>query len=258
MRLLGKYMLILLKSQMQYKTSFFLTALGQFLSSFSALLGIGFLMTRFRTVSSFSMEEVLLCYSVVTMAFALAECFFRGFDAVPAVLSQGEFDRILVRPRNVVFQVLAAKMEFTRVGRLLQAILVLCYALPKSGIQWNWDKILTLMFMIVGGVGVFSGLFLLFAGLCFFTVEGLEFMNVFTDGGREFGQYPLAVYGKEVLKFFTFVVPHALFQYYPLLYLTGRSDSKLYMLLPLLALWFWVPCLCVWKIGLRRYRSTGS
>lgn len=83
-------------------------------------------------------------------------------------------------------------------------------------------------------------------------------INILTDGGREFGKYPLSVYGKGILKFFTYAVPHALFQYYPLLYLTDRSDSKLYMLLPLLALGFLIPCLIIWKIGVRHYRSTGS
>ena len=52
---------------------------------------------------------------------SLAECFARGFDLFPQMIANGEFDRALVRPRPLVFQVLAAKMEFTRIGRLLQA-----------------------------------------------------------------------------------------------------------------------------------------
>ena len=51
------------------------------------------------------------------------------------------------------------------------------------------------------------------AGISFFTIEGLEFMNIFTDGSREFGKYPLSVYGKGVLKFMTYVIPFALVQY---------------------------------------------
>ena len=61
-------------------------------------------------------------------------------------------------------------------------------------------------------------------------------MNIFTDGSREFGKYPLSIYGNEVLKFFTYVIPIALFQYYPLLYLIGRSDRIFLLFLPLLGL----------------------
>lgn len=67
-------------------------------------------------------------------------------------------------------------------------------------------------------------------------------MNIFTDGGREFGMYPLSVYGESVLRLLTFTVPLALFQYYPLLYLTGRQQSLLNALCPLLSLWFLLPC----------------
>ena len=50
-------------------------------------------------------------------------------------------------------------------------------------------------------------------------------MNVFTDGAREFGKYPIAVYGKKALLFTTFIIPYALIQYYPLMYLIGRETK---------------------------------
>lgn len=83
-------------------------------------------------------------------------------------------------------------------------------------------------------------------------------MNIFTDGGREFGMYPFSIYGKSVLKFFTYVIPLALFQYYPFLYLIGVSKNKMYMVLPLIGMIFIVPCLILWKLGVRHYKSTGS
>lgn len=83
-------------------------------------------------------------------------------------------------------------------------------------------------------------------------------MNIFTDGAREFGKYPISVYGSGVLKFCTYVIPFALFQYYPFLYLIGQSDNRWFMVLPLAAWLFLIPCLLVWRIGVRHYKSTGS
>lgn len=258
MRLYLKYFSMNLKSQMQYKISFFLTALGQFLVSFSALLGIWFMFYRFNKVEGFSFQQVLLCFAVVLMAFSIAECFGRGFDVFSRMLGNGEFDRVLVRPRNEVFQVLASQMEFTRIGRFAQALLVFCYAIPTAGIYWTWDKIFTLFLMISCGSVVFFCLFLINAALTFFTVEGLEVMNIFTDGGREFGRYPFSVYGREVLSFYTYIIPLALFQYYPLLYLLGMQKSPLYMLTPLIGLLFVLPAYALWRFGLQNYKSTGS
>lgn len=258
MRLYLKYASIIFRSQMQYKASFIMSLIGQFLTAFTVYLGVYFMFTRFPSVNDFTYTEVLLCFSLMLASFSLAECFVRGFDTFPSIISNGEFDRIMVRPRNEIFQVLATRIEFSRLGRFLQAGFMLAYAIPKSGVAWTPDRILTLIFMIIGGFFVFSGLFIIYASICFFTLEGLEFMNIFTDGAMEFGKYPFSIYGDGVLKFLTYVIPLALFQYYPFLYLTGKSDRILYMFLPLIAILFLVPCLLFWRFGLRHYKSTGS
>lgn len=258
MKLYLHYFLIHLKSCMQYKTSFFLTMIGQFLVSFNVFLGAWFMFDRFNTVKGFSFSECLLCFSLVLMSFTLAECFFRGFDGFSAMISNGQFDRILVRPRGLILQVLGQRIEFTRVGRFLQAVVMLVYGLANSGIAWNLPRILTVISMIFGGTVVFASLFILYAGFCFFTIEGLEFMNIFTDGAREYGKYPIGIYGKGVLRFCTYVIPFALFQYYPFLYLIGQREEPWWGLLPLVACVFVVPCLLFWRFGVSRYRSTGS
>ena len=258
MKLYLKFVAMQLKCQMQYKTSFVMTALGQFLTSFTAFLSVLFLFNRFHSVQDYSFSEVLICFSVMLTSFSLTECFVRGFDIFPRLIRSGNLDRILVRPRSEIFQVLTSTIEFSRIGRLLQAIAVLVYAVPTSGVVWTADKVLAVILMLLGGVAVFSALFILYAGFSFFTIEGLEFMNIFTDGSREFGMYPLSVYGEGVLKFYTYCIPIALFQYYPFLYLVGHSDDVRLIFLPLLGFLFLIPCYAFFRVGLRRYKSTGS
>lgn len=83
---------------------------------------------RFETLDGFTYEEVLIGFSVMLMGFALAEWLGRGFDHFPLMLGNGGFDRALVRPRGVIFQVLASKVEFSRFGRMAQAVIMLVYA----------------------------------------------------------------------------------------------------------------------------------
>ena len=233
MKLYFKYVGILLKSQMQYKASFIMTTLGQFLVSFTTFLGVYFMFSRFHSINGFAFSEILICFSIILMAFSITECFVRGFDMFPRLIQSGNLDRILVRPRNEIFQVLTSNIDFSRIGRLLQSILMLAYAVPTSGIVWTFDKVITVILMLVGGITVFASLFVLYAGISFFTIEGLEFMNIFTDGSREFGKYPL-------------------------LYLIGRSNNIGLIFLPLIGFVFMIPCYCFFKFGLRKYKSTGS
>lgn len=257
-RLYLHYVSINIRSMMQYKTSFFLAALGQFLISFNVFLGVFFMFQRFGTVEGFTYSEVLLCFSSFLLEFSLAEMFARGFDTFSGTVRSGEFDRILVRPQNEILQVLGSKFELTRIGRIVQAVVLFFYGIANSTVRWSFSKVITVVFMLVGGTAVFSALFLIYAALCFFTLEGLEFMNVFTDGAREFGKYPIGIYGKKMLLFTTFIIPYALIQYYPLLYLLGRRQSVLYMFLPLFACLFLVPAFLLWKFGVRHYKSSGS
>lgn len=252
------YISINIRCMMQYKSSFFLNVTGQFLVSFTVFLSMFFMFKRFSSVEGFTYSEVLLCFSTILLDFSLAEMFARGFDSFSVMVRGGDFDRILVRPRGEIMQVLGSKFELTRIGRMLQAIMMFIYGIMASGITWNFSGILTIVFMIIGGTVVFSALFLIYASICFFTLDGLEFMNIFTDGAREFGQYPTAIYGKKILLFTTFVIPYSLFQYYPLLFLTGRSSNILLMFLPLGACWFIIPALMLWKFGVRHYKSSGS
>ncbi|GFP77404.1 ABC transporter permease [Clostridium fungisolvens] len=260
MRLYYKYFLMHLKSVMQYKTSFFLTTIGQGMTTFFSFLSMYFLFDRFGNIEGYTFKEVLLCFSTIFMSYSLAECFARGFDSFSSIISNGEFDRIMVRPRSEILQVLGSRIEFTRVGRLIQAICVFSYAIISGGVYWDTHKIITITFMILGGVCIFSGLFMIYAAICFFTLEGLELMNIFTDGGRELAQYPLNIYNKWVVRFFTFIVPLAFINYYPFLYIIGKSKGNefLYMISPLAAVLFWIPSNILWKFGVKHYKSTGS
>lgn len=258
MSLYSKYAAINMKSQMQYKFSFFLVMFGQFLTAFTTAFGVIFMFSFINSVDGFTYGQVLLCTASVGMAFSIAELVSSGFSVFSNMLGNGAFDRILVRPQGPVFQIMASRIDLARLGITIQSIIILCWAIPNSGIIWTWDAILTLILMIVCGSVVFSCLFLIQASFAFFTTEGLEFMNVLTYGGREHGRYPFSIYGRHVLRFLTYVIPLAVFQYYPLTYLIGRESGALYMLSPLFGLLFIIPSYAFFRFGLSRYKSTGS
>ena len=124
-------------------------------------------------------------------------------------------------------------------------------------------RIAALLAAIASGACLFFGIIVLQATLAFFTIETLELMNVFTYGGVEAAQYPLAIYRPWFRRFFTFVVPIACVAYYPLLIVTERTASVgvpllLAGLAPLAGPCFLFVALRVWRVGVRHYQSTGS
>lgn len=124
-----------LKSRMAYRRSFFLYLIGQFLGAFASFAVLCFLLDRFGDINGYTLPECLLCASVVWMAFSLAECFFRGFDCFPRLVRRAEFDRMLVRPRRLVFQVLCQEMELLAGAACTAALVALLRCMARGSAQ---------------------------------------------------------------------------------------------------------------------------
>lgn len=252
------YVSAILKSSMQYKASFFLMVIGRFFIGFNGFLGIYFLFSGFSDIKGYSYGEVLLCYSVMEMSFALSECFASGFAAFAGMIRRGEFDRVLVRPLSPILQVLGSRFDLGRIGPMMTGVIMLVFGIQNSAISWSPARILTLAFMILGGAVLFTGLFMVGASICFFSIEETRWLNILTYGGKEHGKYPIDVYGKNMMKFCTYVIPYTLVQYYPLQYLLGRTDTWQYALFPAGAVIFLVLSYVLWRFGVRHYKSSGS
>ena len=257
-RLYFHYLSLALRSSMQYKMSFFLVVAGRFLASFNAILGVYFIFMRFHKVKGYGFGEVLLCFAIIQMSFALCESVSHGFAVFSGIVRSGQFDRILLRPRGAILQLLGAEFDVSRFGMLLQGIIMFIYGIVVSPVEWTALRILTVISMVCGGTVLFVSIFLLEAAISFFTLEGLEFMNIFTNGLKEYGKYPMGIYGKGLLWIMTFLIPFALVQYYPLLYLLERRSGIGHIFLPLAAGLFLIPCYLLWRYGVRHYQSSGS
>ena len=258
LKLYLKFFSIQVKTLLEYKKSFIFSIIGQIISSFFSLISIYFLFNKFGNIEGFTFENVLICFVVSYIGFSAAECFFRGFDQFDKMISNGEFDRILTRPRGLIFQVLASKIEFEKLGKLIAAFLTLIILLYANPELLKLDKIITIILMILGTIIIYASLFILKGGIFFFTTQSLEIMNIFTDGARDLTQYPLSIFHKYIRNFFTYILPLAFVNYFLLLYVIGKVENKIYIISPIISILFIIPCYIIWKIGVKKYKSTGS
>jgi ABC-2 type transport system permease protein len=262
-RLYFRYVGASVRGQMQYRASFALFSVAQLIGIGVELLGVWALLDRFGAVRGWRLDELALLFGLVNISFALAESFGRGFDMFSTVVKSGDFDRLLLRPRSTALQVAARELQFLRVGRLAVGLALLLWATSALQVRWGAAKVALLAGAIAGGACVFYGLFILQATFCFWSVESLEIMNVLTYGGIETAQYPLSLYRGWFRRFFTFVVPLGFVSYIPVGALLERATvpalpPALRWCAPLAGVVFLLAALLVWRLGERRYRSTGS
>ena len=247
-----------LKSELEYRMRFIISFLSQILIFFTYYFVIIALFSKFNNIKGFTLYEVLLCFSIIQFGFAFNEVFARGIDKFDKLIIEGGFDRLLLRPKNLILQVLCSDGDFVKVSRLIQAIIVLVIALINLKVEITFLKVICLILMLMASCVIFFGIFLLAASYCFMTVQGLEVRNVFTDGGKHMAQYPIGVFKKGFVFFFTFIIPYAFVNYYPLLYFIGRNDNILYAFSPIVVFLYLIPCFIVFYMGVKKYEGSGS
>ena len=247
-----------LKSALEYKSSFIISFLSQIVIFFSYYFIILALFDKFNNIKGFTLYEVLLCFSIIQFGYAFCEVFARGIDHFDLLIISGDFDRLLLRPKKLILQIMCSDADFTKIARLLQSVVVLIISLVNLNVKLTYLKVITLILMMISSIVIFFGIFLLAASYCFWTVQGLEVRNVFTDGGKHIAQYPIGIFKKGIVYFFTLVIPYAFVNYYPLLYFIGKENKLIYAFSPLLTFIYIIPCFLIFKLGLKRYSSVGS
>lgn len=255
-----KYVKMHLKTSMQYRLNMFMLSISSCLISVGELIAIFLMFQNFKSVGYWGFYETSLMFGLVTAIYAFTECFARGYDEFPNLIKNGDLDRILVRPSSIITQIFGTKIELSKLLRMSLGLLVIIISLIKLNISWTFAKVLVLLATFAGGCLIIWGVMLVGAGISVFSVENLEFINIFTNGAKEIAYYPVNIYNKWLARVFTFIIPVASFNYLPISYLMGYGNLPqwLYALSPLMGFVFVIPCLLFFKWSLKRYQSTGT
>ena len=253
-----------LAGQARYPASALMLTLGQFLVTGIEVIAVWSLFHRFGDVQGWRIGQVALFYGLVNCMFAIADALGRGFDVLGTqFLRTGDFDRLLLRPRPLWLQLMGHDVRISRLGRLLQGLLVMGFATAQGDVVWTPQAVTMALFAVTGGVALFLGVLMLQGALSFWTVESLEAANVLSYGSVEAAQYPLNLYAQWFRRLLTFAVPLACVAYYPVLVILGKPDplgapAWVGWISPLAGFAFLWLASCAWRLGVRHYASTGS
>ena len=252
-----------IRGQMQYRTSFLIGIFGQFLVTGIDFVAVWALFDRFGGLAGWTLAEVALFYGTAHMALSLADLLSTGFDHAGDLIRWGTLDRVLLRPRTTVLQLLGYEFSLRRLGRFAQGALIFAWACANVEAVWTLPTVLLLCATVLGGACLFLGLFTLQGTLSIWTVQTVEMVNATTYGGVAAAQYPLSIYERWFRWFFTFLIPLACVAYFPLVTALGKTDPLGFPHWLGAVSWvvgpvFLAAALVVWNWGVRHYTSTGS
>jgi ABC-2 type transport system permease protein len=251
------------RSSLAYPASFVLMLVSGMLITGLDFVAVLLMFSHIQSFGGFSLGEMAVLYGTASIALGTADLITGSIERVGQRIRTGELDVWLIRPVPAFLQAAADNFALRRLGRPLQAAVVLVIGLRMLDLDWTVAKGIVLAVSLVTGTVIFGAVFVLGAAFQFISIDSTELANSFTYGGQQLTQYPLSIFGREILRAVTFVVPLAFVNYYPVLFVLGKPTplglpSWIGLLAPAVAVMMTALASLAWRGGLRRYRSTGS
>ncbi len=247
-----------IKSQLEYNISTYLLIVGQFIAQMTFILGFFLLFKSLGSIRGYSFSQELLVYALVNISYTCAEIVGKGINNLSDLIRQGNLDIYLIRPQPLLVQIFGSGVEISRIGRLITSIILLVLAIRKSSIQWDFFRIVALFMIPFGGITLFLSLYILFGSLTFFTVNAINISILLMGSGSDCLHYPVDVMNKGVKTILTYIFPFALINYYPFLYVFGKSKDSELVFVPFLSIIFLLIILKFWQYSATHYSATGS
>lgn len=257
-RLFFKFFKIHFLTKLEYK-GWWLAFFPQFIMCFIELLPTLLMFYRMGSIGEWSMERVLLIYSLAISSFGIAESFCNGFASFPwEMLRSGNFDRLLLRPKSLILQVAGSVTAVHKLTRAIAGIGIAIWALNKLQVSFSFFNLIILVLAIVGGVFMYSGIFIMSSGIAFFTIKALDWINMFTYASYQITRIPVPYMPFWLKGFFTFIAPLLAVSYYPAAAVCGWEAQWMGLIAFPAGVLFFTVSIGIWRIGVRHYRSTGS
>ncbi|MGE5561570.1 MAG: ABC transporter permease [Chloroflexota bacterium] len=250
-----------IKSALQYRFSFIANILGLGALAVVDFLLIAAIILRFKTIGGWDPWEVAVLYGMSSSALGLFRVVGSEIHEFDNYLVAGEFDALLTRPWDPLFVLLTRKIDINRLGAPLQGIIITGIGvahLVATGELTPLAAALIPLF-VINGFLIYTGISVATATLGFWTtrIDDLQPVTIYAPSNA--AMYPLTIFPGWLRGILTSLLPVALTNYVPLLYLLGKGASWIVLPGSLIATWLFLWLVRrFWLVGLRHYNSTGS
>lgn len=252
-----------LRGQLQYRASFITQIVATAAVNLSEFVTILVFFRHIDSLGGWTFGEIAVLYGIATISFGFGHLVASGLAGFSQQLVKGEFDQVLTRPVSAFVQVLGADIQIRRVGVLIQGGFALTIGLSLIDIPWTPARVVVLPAIMIGIVALYVALFALEATVSFWTTQGVEAVNIATYGGNIVAAYPIDIFAGWLKGLFLFIVPLAFAVHIPMAWLLGKPTplglpAWVGLLSAPVLLMFCLAIGWLWRLGVRRYRSTGS
>jgi ABC-2 type transport system permease protein len=257
-----QYWRINVLTTLEYRENFLTWLAFLFVYHGAALAALWIVLARFPSMQGWSFRDMAFLYALWMVAHALHNTLFSAVGDVPDHIREGNFDRLLVRPLDALFQAIATPGQVFP-DELILAVLTLVGATIYSGVHVDAAFVVFVPLIVLGGALIDLGINLGISTAAFWFVKVDALRWIFMQLEQEFTRYPISIYTRGVRLVLTLVVPVAFMNYFPATYFLHKSETALSLppavglLTPLIGILFVGIAYAFWRFGLDRYQGVG-
>lgn len=258
------YSKITIKSWFQYRIDALLRSLAVFCREAVNVTAIYITLLTFGNINGWNTYELLYLYSIIFLTYGMLILFFTGLRDFERMVQEGTFDRFILRPRGLLFQVISSNADwFAAIGHGGLGLFLFLYSAQKVNIVWNIHNIIYYIVIIIGGVLIQGAIFLFFASCSFYFVKTSNMRELCYWNMRKFAGYPISVFPKLIQGILIYIIPFAFVNYFPVQYSLRKADMAYYnemfvYLNPLVGSAMMGLAYFYWLYSIRHYSSTGN
>lgn len=260
-RIYSGYFARFLIARMEYKVDFFFSMLSNLLATAMGMVFIIFLINgeSIKSIQGWTRDEVLFIYGYSMIPMAVFGTFaFNLYQFGDKYVIQGQFDRVLLRPLNSLFQVLFESFNLESIGTLLTGLAVVLYTSMKMGHSFGIAESLWLVLSAISGGIIMISVFVIVSAASFFFEDRMGIAAPVYNLSN-FGRYPLPIFGKVIQFILSWIVPFAFVSFFPATFFLRREGFELLCFFsPVMAVITAFVASVVWRAGIKRYGSVGN
>lgn len=229
----------------------------------SGILLLKVLVGRFQPLEGWGFPEIAFLYGLALISHGMQVFLFIPIWGIENFITGGFFDRMLVRPMNVFFQVLVRYVNLIGCVDMLPGVIIFGYGCWKTGFVWSAANILKLLLVLAGATLLRAGVYTIAGSTAFWTMRSRPLIDVAQETMHRTGFYPLTIYPAFLQWLFTLILPIGFISFYPAAEFLGKEEGMLIpaamaFATPLVGLAFFAVAIGVFNWGLRQYESSGS
>ena len=247
-----------LKVVMQSKVDFLMGLLGFFLTQASGIIFLYLIFQQIPTLQGWTLDQLIFIYGFAQIPRGIDHLFTDNIWLVAwRMVINGQFDRYMLRPMNVFFQVIAEKLQPDALGEILIGTILVIVSIYKGVATITPLNILLFAVSIVAGALIYTSIKLFFASFALWIKQSGPLVQVAYEMA-EFAKYPTEIYHKGIQFVITWVIPFAFVAYLPASFFLGKTGAGVIAIECVIALLFWGIAYGTFNYGLKFYESAGN